>query len=32
MKLLTTNPNGNYECLGYGNKALKGLIDINPNN
>lgn len=30
MKLLTTNPNGNYECLGYGDKAQKVSLTSIP--
>lgn len=30
MKLLTTNPNGNYECLGYGDKAQKVSLTLIP--
>lgn len=30
IKLLTTNPNGNYECLGYGDKAQKVSLTSIP--
>ena len=30
VKVLTTNPNGNYECLGYGDKAQKVSLTSIP--